>query len=709
MQTRVDFCYSFATPHRLTVARPSSNDKTLLDCKPRQLRMAWTYDDPRRLPPLAFMTPTTTWELELTPQLDGHPFPRSTWTRLDGCLPILDNLYTEGRGTVRLEVAGTEQAAVTRITLHNQGDCAHEFALAVLKPGNFTGYNPAWVDPEAPADVLLAGWTDRADRVVILGVGAERYPVTQSTLLTMAWTLAAGETRTAWLVRPYRGYSADLAQLRATDWAAQFETARAEWQDLVDSAVRVQIPDEGVRNGYYACLGDVYIMREPVADGYIAGEPGTEAYRAANSAEAGMAGICLDQAGLHADAELGYRISLDTIEPDGDWTEPKGWGHLVWFVPGFKAWFIMEHYALSGDRAFLEAQYPRLLASSRWQERQRARTRVLVDGQRPLTYGLMPRGMGDCGVKDGDDMYGVFLPHNIWSVYADHCALQVARLLGRSEDVPELERIFDTAWHDLYRAMDEGAIVEEGYRWIPGVPGKTSGSRWAVLNALFPCALLPPDHELITGTLCYIESHLSPGGVPVNTGWMTDGMWVAITLSDVAQAHLVRGNGDAAAEYLLATLNHGTPLYTWCEERGQEPGSDKISGDRQHLYTPVAVLRTIRDSLVMERGDGLELALGVPRAWLVSGDPVGITEAPTAHGLLSYHLRFDAQHMVLAGEVRFPAGLAWARLHLRLPAGWRVLGLNPDSGAAQTPEGALRWEHPTGTIKLEIALARPAD
>ncbi len=38
---------------------------------------------------------------------------------------------------------------------------------------------------------------------------------------------------------------------------------------------------------------------------------------------------------------------------------------------------------------------------------------------------------------------------------------------------------------DLLAAMDRGAIREKDYRWIPGVAGKTSGSRWGVLNALY--------------------------------------------------------------------------------------------------------------------------------------------------------------------------------------------------------------------------------
>ena len=130
------------------------------------------------------------------------------------------------------------------------------------------------------------------------------------------------------------------------------------------------------------------------------------------------------------------------------------------------------------------------------------------------------------------------------------------------------------------------------------------------LNATFPCGILPPDHELITGTLRRIESNMSPGGIPMHTGWLANGMWVAITLDNVAEVHLMRGNGDAAARYLYATLNHGTPLLTWCEERGPEPGSSNCTGDRQHLWTPVAVVRALRDMLVMEQGEGLRTGPG---------------------------------------------------------------------------------------------------
>jgi hypothetical protein len=714
---KVDFSYAFATPHRITVGRPTNSDRTLLDLQPGKLRMSWSFMGLTQFPLTTYMIPKNnshTWGVDVTPQIDGKPFANSRWTRVDGFLPALDNRYDESRGSMRVEVIGADTAALARVEVANTDTVRHQYLLLCETHHGYTGINYAWIDPGRwAADSLIAAQQDRADRVLMLGLGADRWtsstdgrPLAPGTL-SFIWNLSPGEKRTAWLVRPYRAYEVDLPALRKHDWAREAATAKQEWRELIDRTSRVSIPDPDVVNALHACFADLFIMREPVANGYVGVLCGTEVYRAPNSSEPIIAGIAMDQFGLHGEAAESQRLFLDLQGADGDWADPTGWNRLYWWAPGFKAWAIHEHYHLTGDRAFLAKVYPRMLASSRFLESQRARTRVMEHGQRPLTYGLMPRGMGDAGLMNDKDLYGVFLPHNIWAVYADRVSVEAAGILGKTEDLPELRRIYQTAYADLLQSIERGAIQEKDYRWIPGVPGKTCGSRFGVLNALFPCHLLAPDHELINGTLRYIERNISPGGIPVHTGWMKDGMWVAMALDNVAEAHLARGNGDAAAHYLYATLNHGTPLFTWCEERGQEPGTKKISGDRQHLWTPVAVVRILRDMLVMERDDGLDLALGTAREWLASGKPVGIAAAPTHHGPVSYQMQYAPTKSIVTGEIKFApdSTAAWAVLHIRLPGGLKVKSVDVNSGAVVEPDGpGIRWKSPRGAKTFRVTM-----
>jgi hypothetical protein len=275
--------------------------------------------------------------------------------------------------------------------------------------------------------------------------------------------------------------------------------------------------------------------------------------------------------------------------------------------------------------------------------------------------------MGDCGLKSGGDYMGVYYSHNILTLFADRLAVDAAEILGKKADLAELRRIHDTARTDLLASLEKGAMNEAGMRWIPGSPNDPSGSRWGVLYALFPAWLLPADHPLIDGTIRKMESNLSPGGQPLNTGWMTDGAWVAITLDNLAEVHLIRGQADRAAEYLYSTLNHGTPLYSWCEERGPEPGTKKISGDRQHLWTPLAVVRFLRDALVMEEDNRLHLARGTARGWLAQGKHVGMKDAATWYGDVSYRIDSDVKHGTLRAQVDLAAPHELV-LHLRHPA-----------------------------------------
>jgi len=698
----VDFGYAFGFPHRLTVAPPDSGDKTLVDCDPGQVTLSWSYDTLLSFPVANFFGPTTQWKVVLQPEVDGQRITRSTWHRSEGWMPVLTSEFTGSPVHAVLEVSGGVHAAIVRVEFTNTDPVhAHAAGVNCSVPGNWRGVNPAGVDAGLPAnarDALVAGWKARADRVILAAVGGEDYKLSPNTLHPVL-QLAPGETKTLWIIRPYRVYESMLPELRQRDWAQEFADSKETWRSLIGRTTRLALPDDGVRNAYYSGLADIFIMREPVPGDYLGTLPGTEVYRGANPIEAAIACICLDQAGLPVEALDGYRLSLDMQNFDGCWAGSTSWDRTGWMAAGFKAWFVMEHYRMTRDRGFLTDTCPRMLASSRWQEHARERTRILVNGQKPLNYGLLPPGMGDAGLKNDDSLYGVFIPHNGWAVYADQQAVLAAEALGLTAETAELRRDYDVARTDLLDTVRRGAIAENGYRWIPGVAGKTTGSRWGALNFAFPFRLLPPDDELITGSIRKMESKISPGGLPIHTGWMENGMWVAIALDNLAETLLLRGDGDASAKYLYATLNHGTPLYSWCEERGPEPGTAQTSGDRQHLWTPVAVVRLLRDSLVFEDGTTLHLARGADRSWLTRG-PVGGTGFRSHFGPVSYQLTDDAAAHQVHGQVSLTAGRQpdTLQVHVRLPNGEKVTAVDDPAAHLLADGETLEWTHPAAEI-----------
>ncbi len=542
-----------------------------------------------------------------------------------------------------------------------------------------------------PTDYLLAGWNAPADKIIVLGIGADRFPVDPvvTTQMNMEWELKPGETKTAWLIRPYNSFARDAALLKSVNWEKKFDQSKDTWKTLISRSCRLLIPDAGIVNGFYASLADIFIMREPIGKGYIGVIPGTEVYRSSpNAFEPAIATVALDQVGLHTDAELGYRVNWDIQDVNGDWSEPGGWAHLMWGASGYKAWAVMEHFFNTRDTAFLKNRYPQMLACSKWQDKERQKTKLPVQGEKSLTYGLMPPGMGDGGLMNGNSYYGIFYTHNIWAVFEDSLAYRAALILNRQEDAKLLKGIYEKSKSDLISAMERGAIMSsDGTRRLSSLPGKNSGSCWGLLSAIFPTEILPKDHELMNNTLQYVEERMSPGGIPVHTGWMVDGMWVAISLNDFAEAHLVRNEGDAANALLYATLNHGTPLYTWCEERGQDPASRETTGDLQHLWTPVAVVRYTRDMMLMEEGNTLHLLRGIARGWLAAVKMSVLKMHHPVSGNISYKIHFDKNKSQLKGEIHFPKGNQHFEtiLHCPLPGNLKLVKA---SGATVMPDGS---------------------
>ena len=465
---QVDFGYAFAPPHRITIARPEASEKTLLDLELGLLTMSWTYQDLRHEPLCIYKPPKTAWRIKIQPLLDGKPFLHSTWKRGEDILPMLDNLYSGAAGTIQLEAIGAATGALVRVTAHNSDSVAHRFSLVSEALGGWGNHNPAWIVPGEDTDSLVAGAAERPDRVLLFATGAAQFPVDKITM-TLEFVLQPGETRNGWLVRPYVAYQQDLAQLRKRDWKTEFDAAKEEWKALLGRTVSIQIPDSGVRNAYYACLGDLFIMREPLADGYMGGICGTEVYRQSNPYEPCLAALALDQTGLHTEAANGLRVHLDMQEPDGNWDDPKGWAHHMWGDSGMKAWAGMEHYKLTGDRAYLQALFPRLTASSRWQETERQKSRTSGNVGSAI-YGLMPRGEGDGDLMNGTDYFGVFYTHNFLAVFADALSVEAAQILGEQD--AELRRIHDSALSDLRTSLRKGAIREGDFEWIPGFSRK---------------------------------------------------------------------------------------------------------------------------------------------------------------------------------------------------------------------------------------------
>jgi hypothetical protein len=105
--------------------------------------------------------------------------------------------------------------------------------------------------------------------------------------------------------------------------------------------------------------------------------------------------------------------------------------------------------------------------------------------------------------------------------------------------------------------------------------------------------------------------------------------------------------------------------------------------------------------------NGLHLARGTHRDWLTNGEMVGIMNAPTHFGKVSYQITYHSEEKQIAAKVQLSedSPAEWLVLHIRLPEGYKVTSMQASTNITLNPEGTeVFWNSPSGeaTVTLNV-------
>jgi len=648
----INFDYSFAAPHALALCRPSASEKYLLNIEPSKIQLLYSFDSLKDSPLLSWSTPEIDLETELTIREDGQEYLLQEWKRHESGAPWL---IARGQSKVicRLDAVATRIGVVVKLNFENTDAEHHDITVKCRSLRGWVISNQGWIDYKHN-NLLLTLNKTRADRIIGYFLGADDYPMFRNGIAqvsvpmsdavakdqgnsmkytTALFSMKPGETKSGFLVLPFEKYFEDFDELCQVDYDKEMKDALDEWCELLDRGTKISICDKEVISCFRACLADLFVMREPHAGGYVIGN-GTRHYRSPASGEPLTSTLQLDRMGYLEEASGDLQIYYAGQNEDGCWAYSKGWEHDMWSIHYMKCNSALQHYYITRDRDFLEDVYCRMKRAALFARASRQSTQNdPVKSHR----GMMQRGMGDCGMMDNGDYYGFFYPQDIMAAAADKLTLKAAQILGYEEDVKWLTEYCEETARDLITSLRENSIKEEGYEWIPSVPGSLATSLYGCLYAYHPAGLLDAEDPLIRGTIQHVSTKsISEGGLPVGTGWMPEGIWVAMALDNFSSVYLRMGNRDLASSFLYPVLNHASPLVTWCEERGKEKGSAEKSGDLQHLWTPLSVVAYMLDAMLYEDDEAIHICAGIPRHWLAEGKSISVSDLCTRCGKTSF-------------------------------------------------------------------------
>ncbi len=655
----ISFDYAFAPPHALTLCCPSASEKIIAELTESCIKFAWTDHSQKYDYPLAWTPHAMDITLGMNVSVSGTIAEFVKWYRHKSGAPYLfaDGASDDVEFSVR--AIATKTGVIVRTDVENHGEAARDVHVQFAHTNGWVISNKGWIDG-IHKNLLLTMNNGRADRILTLAFGADDYPLYgrgeeefdhqppmndlklgiaahSMKKITSYYRLNGGERKIGYFLIPYKKYFDDLPTLQTLDLEREIAEALDEWITLLDRGAKFEIADEKLLHCRRACLADLFVMREQIGE-YTGIVSGTRFYRSSSACEPLESDVLLDTLGYTEEAVADYPLYFEGQDPDGCWAFSKGWEHECWGLAYNKANAVLEHYYMTRDRDFLEKWYPRMLTSALFNRNARETTK---NSLKKSERGLMPRGMGDCGMMNGGDYYGVFYPHNALSVASDFKALEAARILGKEDDISILEVLCEDAKNDFLTSVRENLRPVEGGVMMPAVAGAPISSIYGCMYPFFPAKLVSADEPMIAGAVQYIENkQLSEGGLPMGTGWMREGLWIAMALGMIARSYLRLGLYKEARKYLYPALNHASPFVTYCEERGGEKGATKKSGDLQHLWTPLSVGQYMTDAFWFE-DDVIHVCAGILPEWLIEGKKIGLYGLCTHYGKMDMSVTYD--------------------------------------------------------------------
>ena len=376
---------------------------------------------------------------------------------------------------------------------------------------------------------------------------------------------------------------------------------------------------------------------------------------------------------------------------------PPGWGgHMDAvhaFGPGCIGWALIEHYRWTGDKNWLKASTPRILANAEWMARQRKVNEQMVPGgERLWCKGLLP------ALQVTPDSGGTWMQFYECEAYYWVSIANLAEILQEIDPVTaaKLKAEAEDYAKDLKRAVDRSIAlspvvpVRDGtfHSVIPfacyvrglgtgawGWQRDGSGSHvgplyWETVQSaaplISPTGFLPIDDVRVQGYLDVLEDRLLLENPKLKmrinqenhfmAGWHYQG-----GLERTANMHLAN---DDVQPFLRTWLN----LYAIdiLPDSGYIFNEHTTQGPPDKIFEEAAFLERFRNLLVMEEGQNLWLTRAIPRAWLKQGERISVAHAPTYFGNVDYEIISDIENGHIKATVKMPTRKPAQEVLLRL-------------------------------------------
>jgi len=491
---------------------------------------------------------------------------------------------------------------------------------------------------------------------------------------------------------PYESLSKDrISLLSEPSFNETLEKTRVFWKKVVECGMQVDVPEKIVNNAYKTWrINNFLLMQE------------NKARRSA------FVPYATSDAPFFYEIVCGYAVAmyLNTITVGGYYEEAKkctgmlirlqrpngalsGEGSIIPHQHGGILYAISQIYRMERNDDWLKTVAPNIIKGCDWVIRERSESMKREDGEKPVTYGLLP-ALRYCV----DDVEGATVSQdylgNAWCwAGLNQAAIALGELGGEySAESIRLKKEADEYRDDIFASMEKAVIKQDDLTFLPmTVINKKpfenlQESRLAqYYNILAPRMLeseiFDTDDERIHWIPDFLEKR---GGVILGVARFGGSQWGIdphfIGGYGITNLRLNRIDKFTLTFYGLVSYGMARHLYSAQEMDNILKGSSKAwSSLRQpHLHSTSELIRITNMMLIKEEKEEVWLAYGVPGNWLEDGKIIEVKKVQTCFGPFNYHIESHVSKGFITAELTASLKMSPSviRLKLRHPEGKKI-------------------------------------
>lgn len=437
-------------------------------------------------------------------------------------------------------------------------------------------------------------------------------------------------------------------------WARKaLRSERAFWNRQRIPRIGIMVADPEIQKMIHACARNILQARE-VHNGLPEFQVGPTCYRNLWVVDGYYLLQMARYLGLPDDAERGTRALLRRVQPDGSIRDiPE---HTMETMISVAT--LVRQAELAGDPAMFAELWPVVMNAVRYMRTLREQAKT-GDSSAP-EFGLMPKAYADGGVGGVRAEYLTTL----WTLAGLNLAANVARQFGREDDARAIRSDVDGLMADFraharrdLRKLSDGTpylrmwmggqsdhVINPDFkgRIVPWQKLGLASGTWAFCQSIYTGEIFPPDDPLVQNLLKLFDQLDDRQGIPEGMGWLLDRSVWPYGGAFAAQVWLYAGHPGKAVDYLYAFANHAAPTRVWREEQSLDfTGHGHANGDMPHNWASAEFIHLVRNLLVVEREDTLELLSGLPPAWCRPGSRNYLEKTPTRFGPVTVDCRIN--------------------------------------------------------------------